>query len=358
MTYTPSSDTQILAYFDSSHDLPEEIIMAAKFLPHKILGNVHNSNEPADQFLSNFFCPAARSMLTDALANSNQWKGILVGHGCDATNRHFDIWRKHVPTEFIYWFNNPMNDTPSATKFFVVELKRMIKTLESQFHIKISEDDLRSAMEYSNRVKALLREISDLRSNHDIPNRLYFEICLQVVQPSTLPGPNRDVLKYLEQKLSECQSLPPFPSGKHKILLTGSDVTYPEWMDLLEEANLRVVRDDLSIGERYFATSIPLETISDPLEALTNYYMNIPKPATKNPPDARLNFLLNAAKSSKVEGILSQNLKFCEPYAFDSVYTLKGFKAAGMPNMHLEREFTPLSDQQLRTRLEAFAELL
>ncbi len=356
MTYTPSSDTQILAYFDSSHDLPEEIIMAAKFLPYKILGNVHSSNDPADQYLSNFFCPAARSMLTDALANSTQWKGILVGHGCDATNRHFDIWRKHVPTNFIYWFNNPMNVTPSAAKFFIVELKRMITTLEKQFHIQISEEDLRNAIEYSNRVKVLLREIAELRSTHDIPNRLYFEICLQCVQPSTLP--NRDVLEYLEQKLSECKARPPFPSGKHRILLTGSDITYPEWMDLLEEANLRVVRDDLSIGERYFATSIPLETIPDPLEAITHYYMNIPKPATKNPPDSRLNFLLTAAKSSHVDGVLSQNLKFCEPYAFDSVFTLKGIKAAKIPVMHLEREFTPLSDQQLRTRLEAFAELL
>ncbi|TFH28530.1 MAG: 2-hydroxyacyl-CoA dehydratase, partial [Promethearchaeota archaeon] len=300
--------------------------------------------------------PAARSMLTEALANSPKWAGIIIGHGCDATNRHFDIWRKHVPTDFIYWFNNPMNSTPSAAKFFVVELKRMIKTLESQFHIKISEDDLRNAMEYSNRVKALLREISALRSTHDIPNRLYFEICLQSVQPSTLP--DRDILKFLEQTLVKCKKLPPFPSGKHKILLTGSDITYPEWMDLLEEANLRVVRDDLSIGERYYATSIPLETIPDPLEALTHYYMNIPKPATKNPPDSRLDFLLNAAKSSHVEGVLSQNLKFCEPYAFDSVFTMGTFKAAGIPAMHLEREFTPQSDQQLRTRLEAFTEIL
>jgi len=59
-----------LAYFDSSHDMPEEVIAAAGFIPYKIFGDVHASNAPADQYLQPFFCPAARSFMTQALARS------------------------------------------------------------------------------------------------------------------------------------------------------------------------------------------------------------------------------------------------------------------------------------------------
>ena len=87
-----------IAYFDSTHDLPEEIIMAAGFEPYKIMGDVRVPNDPADAYLANFFCPVARSCMVEALAGSGNWAGIVFGHGCDATNRHFDVWKRHVDT--------------------------------------------------------------------------------------------------------------------------------------------------------------------------------------------------------------------------------------------------------------------
>lgn len=347
------SHQQLLAYFDSSHDCPEEIIDAAGFTPYKILGNVTKSNDPADQYLANFFCPAARSMLTEALSESDQWAGIIVAHGCDATNRHFDIWRKHVQTPFIYWVNSPMNCNPTGAQFFKVELKRMISTMEKHFGIHISLDHIKQAISESNQLKQLLKELGALRSERDIPNREYFNICLKAVQ-----SPKQDTIKECKKLKEEWLQRPSFPKTKKKIMLTGSDITYVEWMDLLETANLRVIRDDLSIGERYFATAIPLDEFSDPLDAIVSYYFNIPRPATKNPPDPRIDYILTAAKETQVDAVLSQNVKFCEPYAFDAVYTLKAIKDAGIPTIHLEREYTPQMDQQLLTRLEAFAEMI
>ena len=120
-----------IAYFDSSHDMPEEVISAAGFVPMKIMGDVHASNDPADQYLQKFFCPAARSFLTQALAQSSQWAGIIVAHGCDATNRHYDVWKLHVKTPFLYWFNSPIRSDAIAKRFYIEELKRLIAALET-----------------------------------------------------------------------------------------------------------------------------------------------------------------------------------------------------------------------------------
>lgn len=341
----------VIAYFDSSHDLSEEIIMAAGKIPYKILGDVHTTTTPADQYLFETFCPAARSMLTEALGSSNQWDGIVVAHGCDATHRQFDIWKKHVKTPFIYFVNNPLSRvSKSSRKFYKAELKVFIEALEKQFGVEITEEKLKSAIATSNTVKKLMQKLGKLRETKDISNREYFEVCKMAVQEDKV-----DFISKLQNLLMEWKERPEFPEGYSKIMLTGSDVTFPEFMDLLEKAKLRVVRDDLSIGERYYAALIP--QFEDLLDAIIEYQYLIPRPSTKHPSSPRLDYIFEAYFESKLDGILSQNLKFCEDYAYDSVWLSDTLKKKQIPSIHLERDYIA-EDQQLFTRLEAFKELL
>jgi benzoyl-CoA reductase/2-hydroxyglutaryl-CoA dehydratase subunit BcrC/BadD/HgdB len=133
-------------------------------------------------------------------------------------------------------------------------------------------------------------------------------------------------------------------------------VTYPELMDLMDDAGFRIVRDDLSLGERYFASLIPEDM--NPIDALARYYLNIPKPATKLGMRKRINFLLNAIEVSSLDIAISQNVKFCEPYAYDAVMTNNELKTKGCRVLHLEREYTPEPDSQLAGRLASFSEIL
>ncbi|TFG17177.1 MAG: 2-hydroxyacyl-CoA dehydratase [Promethearchaeota archaeon] len=341
----------IIAIFDSSHDAPEEIIMAAGKIPYKILGDVHTSTTPADQYLFETFCPAARSFLTEALSSSENWDGIVAAHGCDATHRHFDIWKKHVKIPFLHYVNNPFSRvSKSSRKFYKIELQTLIQALEEQYSVQITTEKLKHAISISNQVKSLLQKLGKLRESKDIPNREYFEICKKAVQED-----KADLISELQQTLEIWKDRPTFPKGYAKIMLTGSDVTFPEFMDILEKAKLRVVRDDLSIGERYYAALIP--DFDDPIDAIIEYQYLIPRPSTKHPSNPRLDYIFEAYFESKVDGILSQNLKFCEDYAYDSVWLSDTFKEKGIPSIHLERDFIA-EDQQLFTRLEAFRELL
>ncbi len=340
-----------IAFFDSSHDLPEEIISAAGYIPYKILGDVHASNEPADQYLQNFFCPAAKSFFTEALHKSGDWSGIVVAQGCNTTNRHFDVWKMHIKTPFLYWFNAPVKNDEIALGFMKKEIKAFIDALESFFKVKIGDDKIRESIRVANEIKKLLQKLSAMRSTKDIPNRDYLQAILVTLQQN-----RKDAVASLEQISREWSARPAFPSGKKKALLTGSDVSYPEWMDTLDKCDVRVVRDDLSIGERYFTGLIPES--GDPIESLARYYLNIPRPATKPGLRGRIEFLKNILRTTPIDGIVSQNLKFCEPFAYDSVSVNNALKEDGHKLIHFEREFTPVTDQQIVTRLTAFTETL
>ncbi len=340
-----------IAYFDASHDMPEEIVMAAGFVPYKILGDVHTSNEPADRYLQAFFCPAARSFLTEALARSGEWEGIIIAQGCNATNRHYDVWKRHVKTPFLYWFNGPAKDDAIALRFMKTELWRLIDALERQFHAGITEEKIAAAIRESNALKKRLQALSALRSTRDIPNRDYLEALVKSMQL-----PKQEAAAAVDAMIAQAEKRGPFPAKKKKALLTGSDVTYPELMDELDEVGFRAVRDDLSVGERYYATLIPEE--GDPVEALALYYLNIPKPATKLGLRKRIDFLEQALAQSGLDTVISQNIKFCEPFAYDSVLVNGALKEKGARVLHLEREFTPGPDHQLMNRLAAFSEML
>jgi benzoyl-CoA reductase/2-hydroxyglutaryl-CoA dehydratase subunit BcrC/BadD/HgdB len=127
-------------------------------------------------------------------------------------------------------------------------------------------------------------------------------------------------------------------------------------MDTLDDCGIRVVRDDLSIGERFFATLIPDR--NDPLDSLIEYYTDIPKPATRPTIQKRLDYLYQALQETEVDGVFSQNLKFCEPYAYDSVPLNNALRSRGYKVIHLERDFSPAPDQQLANRLMAFVEMM
>jgi benzoyl-CoA reductase/2-hydroxyglutaryl-CoA dehydratase subunit BcrC/BadD/HgdB len=341
----------IFAYFDTGHEFSEEIVMAAGFTPRKILGNVHVANDPADRYVHNYICPFSRSCLTEGMARSGEWTGIAFCHGCDTTNNQYDIWKYHVKTDFLYWISTPAKTDATARAWHERELRRFIRHLEKHFQVTITDDKLSDAIRTSNRVKALMRRIAALRAEKDIPNATYFELARKCVQAD-----KAETIRDLEAFLAAAPQLPPFPADREPVLVTGSDITCGEVMEILEAAGLRAVRDDLSLGERYFAEAIAEE--GDPVKALVDYHARIPAPPTRIPFDARLAYLRACLKATPVKGIVYQILKFCEPHGLDLPFMTGELKKDGHKLIIIEREYTPTVDQQVVSRLESFREII
>lgn len=342
---------KLFAYYDTGHEFPEEIIMAAGFTPYKILGDVSVPNDPADRYIHNYICPFSRSCLTEGMSKSGDWVGICFCHGCDTTNNQFDIWKYHVKTDFLYWINTPAKNDKTARAYHTRELKRFIEHLEKHFHVDITEEKLKEAIIKSNKIKRLMQDLSSLRKEKDISNVEYHATTRKCVQM------NKDELvDELERTTGEWQKRKDFPDDFLPVLVTGSDITHPEVMEILEAAKLRAVRDDLSLGERYFAEMIPEE--GNPIEALVDYRSRIPQPPTKIPFYERLTYLNKCLEETPVKGVVYQILKFCEPHGLDLPYMTGELKKGGHKLIVIEREYTPMVDQQLVSRLESFREMI
>ena len=70
----------------------------------------------------------------------------------------------------------------------------------------------------------------------------------------------------------------------------------------------------------------------------------------------RLEQILRMAEEARVDGIVLEQLKFCETWGIDGNVLLNDLKDRGLPVLKLEREYLLSAKGQIQTRVQAFLE--
>ena len=342
-----------IAYFDASVETPEEIILAADMIPVRLFGNPTLPIDKANEHIPPTHCVWARNILQQAIEGlSEEIKGIITTHGCDCTNREFDIWLECVNLEFFYFLNSPLKRNKTAVKFFIDDLKELITQLETHFNVKVTSEKLRNAIKKMNKIRGLLKEISEFRNKMILKGSELHALVKEVQQQD-----KEKVVEILELKLKELQSKKPaIDKESKKILLTGSVIDDTELINFIESLGFHIIIDDLCIGTKYFWDSI--DELKEPLEAIAEYHINKPIYSTKFPSYKRFEILKNLAQKYRVDGVINIAQKFCEPVLYDHPYISKKFKELGIPYLFVEIEYNRESYKQLATRFEAFKEMI
>jgi benzoyl-CoA reductase subunit C len=143
-----------------------------------------------------------------------------------------------------------------------------------------------------------------------------------------------------------------------RLILIGPVLDDPTVLDIIDDLRACVVGDDLCTGSRYFDQPVVEIEEGDPIKALADRYLKRwPCPIKHSLRGQRGEHLLELVEERKADGLVFTLQKFCEPHAFDYAIVKETLDAAGVPHLLLELEHTPAAGQ-LRTRLEAFSEML
>lgn len=342
-----------ISFFDPDIVSPEEIFMAAGFTPIRLLGDPTIEHDKVNEHVPPTHCVWAKNVLEQALRGLDpEIEGVVTSHGCDCTNREFDIWAEAVKSDFLFYLNVPLKRDKLALKFYLDDLKELINQLEIKFNVKIEIQEIQNAIKLTNQIRKLLKEISDYR-NKMIMKGSEFHALVKMCQTID----KNKALENLKIKLEQLKNKAPFTDKRlKKILLTGSVIDDTEFFRFLEDKGFQVVTDDLCIGTRYFWNTI--EEDKDPIEAIAEYHLSKPLYSTKMPSYERFEFLKDLAEKYKVDGIINIAMKFCEPMLYDHPYLNKKFKELEIPYLFIEMLYNREQYKQLSTRFEAFAEMI
>jgi bzd-type benzoyl-CoA reductase N subunit len=333
--------------------VPEEIVHASGMLPFRVYGDVSEIKE-ADAYLHINTCTYVRSCFEMALQNDYDFlDGFVACASCDPMRRCYDTWNHYFKKRLNFILAPSAKKTPEAVGLFATELGRFRKNIEETQGVEISEDTLRRSIGLYNQSRRLLRTIYDFKKGDNPP--LSGTETLEIVRLASRI-PREAYNQHLEEILAEVKSRPTRPNGNVRILISGSEIDQPEFIQLIENLGSTVVMDDLCTGNRYFWNEV--DENAEPMKALATRYMTKAPCARIIPWGDRADYLKELVQEFKVDAVILESLKFCPPYGFQKPLTKGSLEEAGIPVLELEREHGDSSVGQFKTRVEAFLEML
>jgi len=128
-------------------------------------------------------------------------------------------------------------------------------------------------------------------------------------------------------------------------------------LDLIEdEIGARVVVEDHCTGLSPFIHDTAEQ--GDPWRALADAYLDQAPCARQFPIERRVDLSARLATDYQVDGVIYTYLKFCPCYGLTKNLFLRRFQSLGIPVLELASDYSHGDVGQIRTRLEAFVEVL
>jgi len=332
---------------------PEEIIYAANSLPVMVFGDLENT-KLADVHLPINTCSFARSCLNSSLKKDyNYLDGFVASSSCDNRNKIFDMWRYHVKIPYMHFINTPHTRTEKSQDFFYEEILRFKTSLEKAFGKIISNEELKNAIQVYNENRLLLKKVYDLRRKK--PPLISGVEALEIVLSSMMTS-KEEHNKLLNHLLAKASNRTEMPRDGIRVLVCGSVMDNPELLKIVESVGGNVVADDWCTGSRYFWDLV--YSNSDPLRAIAERYLNKIPSSFMLEGEKRFKHTIEMAKWFDVEAAIIFVLKFCDTHLFDAPQRMEELQTLGLPVLYLEWEHSLSGLAQLKTRIEAFIEMV
>ncbi len=346
-----------------------EILTALDIIPYSIFGDMREPITKADACLPTAVCPFIRSCLDLGLKGRYDFlDGVVMSHVCDVSEKTAHIWRIYLEPPYYHFIDTPHTARKAAQKQHKEQLKDFKKTLESFTGKKLSIESLKEAINSYNELRALVRELYDLRKPD--PPLISGGETLQVIMAS-MSIPVKEASELLRQVISEVQKRKDGPKKKPaRLLVWGSVIDNTAFIDMIEGLEANLVMDDTDAGSRVYFSDVKLT--KDPLDGLAyRYLVELKSPRTyKEAPitgtkkdymadlEYRFGYIRDYIKDWNVNGVILESLRYCDVHGYD-VPGLKDYlDHLGVPNIYLEHDYSESALAPLKTRVQAFLEIV
>ncbi len=344
--------------------VPEEIVWAANAIPVGLCAGTQFSVPLAEEILPRNTCALIKSSFgfkLGRLCPYVQASHLIVGETtCDGKKKMFEILAQYQP---VYVIEVPHKKTKLSRELWTGEVLAFKKVIEKLSGNRITTENLSQATKLVNERRRALQRLYNLRKARPVP--ISGKDALLVTQVAFYD----DVTRCTQQVNTLCDELDGrvarqegvFPATALRILISGSPMAVPNWKlhHILETAGAVVVCEESCTGTRCFTDLVPENggSVEEQLRVIAERYMQI-HCACFTPNEERLDDIVRLAKEYQVDGVVHYNLQFCHTYANEAVKVERTLAENGIPLLRIETDYSDEDMGQLRTRIDAFLEMI
>ncbi len=346
-----------------------EMMTALDLVPYRILGDMGEPITKADACLPTIVCPFLRSTLDLTLKGKNDFlEGMVMAHTCDVGEKTAHIWRTYVELPYFHFIDTPHTVHKAAQEQLKGELKDFKKTLESFTGKELSLGRLKEAIKSHNQQRASVRELYEMRKP-DPPLISGTETLQVMVALMSLPVEEGNEL--IQQVISEVKERKDGPKKKSaRLLVWGTIIDNIALIEMIEGLDANVVMDDICVGSRAYFSDV--ELTEEPLDGLAyRYLVELKCPRTFREAvfgetrkdymadlESRFGYLGDYTKEWNAKGVILQSVRYCDIHGYE-VPALKDYlDHIGLPSIYLEHDYSEAALAPLKTRVQAFLEVI
>ena len=323
------------------------------------------SMEMGTYYLTSFLCEYSRALLERALEGGYRFLDcMLAPDGCTMINRCVENMEllKTMDKEgfFFEYLEVPMKDDDNALNLYVSQCRtKILDALHTHFGVDVSDKTLRESVERYNKMCRIINQIGDFRKeeNPRITGYEFHIICM-----TTYVCPKDLLLPYLEETLEELKTREPDDKFKYRarVAVVGSEVDDIDMIKLIEESGAYVCADRFCYGSLPGRKEIELNDTEDVLSQICRQFMHntmCPRHMNSAKMQRRKQYIDEIAKEYKADGIIYEQMKFCDPWAYERMtgsYIMR--EEYHYPVLTIDRPYVVGNSGQIRTRVQAFVE--
>ena len=335
---------------------PEELVHAAGMLPVGLWGGQNVTLDLAKQYFPAFCNSVAFTCMELALQGKYKQLSAAIIPGMDDTfislGQNWKSAIKDIPfITLVYPQNRKLE---AGVKFLVSELNNVKKELEKISGKEISEEAIFKSIDIYNEHRKVMREFVSLAASH--PNSINNVQRNRIIKSAyfMLKEEHSEKVKALNKALKEL--LEEKYEG-HRVITTGFILDSKEVLEIMENNKLRIVGDDIAHETRQFRTDVPKKETA--LLSIASQWSNIEGCSyAYDPLRLRGKLIAKLANERKAVGVVFALLKFCDTEEYDAPIMLDDIHDAGIKAVTIEIDQESGSIEQIRTRIQTFAEML
>jgi benzoyl-CoA reductase/2-hydroxyglutaryl-CoA dehydratase subunit BcrC/BadD/HgdB len=350
---------------------PTELIRAADAIPVRVNSGWYDTSKLGDRVVPVEVCPVIRSTIGAKMIELSpfleQSDALITVLTCDGMTKLSEILSDYKQ---VWCMSNPrIKDSAQALKFWNEEIKEMKTNLEKLTGNKINPKNLKAAIQQTQRATRAFRRLQDLRKG----NPVILGRDVMLVNQTYMWD---DIDRWTQKTEALCDELDRRVARKEwacspdtpRVMVTGTPMFWPDnWKlpSLVEEGNPMgvLVADELCSSERVLYDPVGVDewSMDDMLNAIGERYLmasTCPCFTSKDANEDRINWLLNKVKEWKVQGVIYYVVRGCMLYAMEYTRVKKALDKVNIPVYYLDTEYTREDVGQMKTRVEAFLEML
>jgi len=323
------------------------------------------SMEMGTYYLTSFLCEYTRALLERAIEGGYNFTDCIIApDGCSMMNRcveNMELLKVVNKEHFFYdYLEIPMKCDDNGLALYVVQTtNHILNPLKEKFGIDVSDAALRKSVEEHNKICDLIRAIGEFRKEEN-PRITGYEY--HIITMATYVAPKYLLIEKLEETLEELKERVPDAKNNYRarVVLVGSEVDDVDVVRLIEESGAYVCCDRFCFGSYPGRERIELNDTEDALTQICRHYMEksqCPRYMNQAKIQERKKYVADLAKEYNADGIIYEQLKFCDPWAYErTVGTVVLRDEMGYPVLSVDRPYSVGANGQLRTRVQAFVE--